>query len=167
MTTVAWDGETLAADRKMGDRYNVQKIFPVPTGFAAGCGDYDSVIEIVQWLRDGEPRDSVPVLQEKDDDGDSCAEVVVVDRKGRIDWLTWPYLRRIRLHERFVAIGSGEEVAIGAMAFGATARQAVAVACRYDPNTGQGIDSVRVVKGSRNTTARCVSSRSGHANARR
>lgn len=146
MTTIAFDGETLASDRKMGDRYNVQKIFKVPQGYAAGCGDYDYIVEIVEWLANGSDRNNLPNLPDKNDDGDAVAEVIVVTPQGKVAWLSWPFLRSVQLSERKVAYGSGGDIALGAMAAGATAKQAVAIACRYDPNTGQGIDAVQIVK---------------------
>lgn len=145
MTTIAFDGETLASDRKMGDRYNVQKIFKVPQGYAAGCGDYDYIVEIVEWLANGSDRENLPDLPDKNDDGDAMAEVIVVTPQGKVSWLSWPFLRSVQLSERKVAYGSGGDIALGAMAAGATAKQAVAIACRYDPNTGQGIDAIQVV----------------------
>lgn len=141
MTTIAFDGTTLAADRKMGGRYNVQKIFKVPQGYAAGCGDYDYVLEVIQWLRDGSNRDNLPNLPDEDK-----ANIIYITPEGKVAWLTWPYLRPAMMSEKKVAYGSGSEYALGAMAAGATAKQAVAIACRFDPHTGQGIDSVKVVK---------------------
>jgi hypothetical protein len=145
MTTIAFDGTTLAADRKMGDRYNVQKIFKVPQGYAAGCGDYDYVIEIVQWLCDGADRNALPQLPDKDR-GRPDADVIVITPQGKVNWLSWPFLRFVPLSEKKVAYGSGSDFALGAMAAGATAKQAVAIACKFDSHTGQGIDSVRVLK---------------------
>ena len=49
------------------------------------------------------------------------------------------------VRERFVADGSGRDFAIAAMALGRTARQAVALAARFDVYTGGGIDSIVVV----------------------
>lgn len=146
MTTIAFDGETLAADRKMADRYNVQKIFKVPQGYAAGCGDYDYVVEIVEWLANGADRNNLPTLKDKNDDDEAAAEVIIVTPKGKVIWLSWPFLRMVRLSEKKVAYGSGGDIALGAMAAGASAKQAVAIACRFDPDTGQGIDAVQVVK---------------------
>lgn len=145
MTTIAWDGITLAADRKMGDRYNVQKIFKVPQGWAAGCGDYDLVIEVVQWLCDGADRNNLPNLPDKYREAVAPADIIVITPKGKVNWLTWPYMRFQPVTEKKVAFGSGSDFAMGAMAAGATAREAVAIACRYDSNTGQGIDAVKVV----------------------
>ena len=51
-----------------------------------------------------------------------------------------PVLALVR--ERFVADGSGRDFAIAAMALGRTARQAVALAARFDVYTGGGIDSI-------------------------
>lgn len=42
----------------------------------------------------------------------------------------------------FYADGSGGEYAMGAMAMGANARQAVQVACRFDLASGDGIDTL-------------------------
>jgi hypothetical protein len=148
MTTIAFDGMTLAADRRMGGGYNVPKVFKLRDGrYAAGCGDYDYVLEIIHWLNRGSPRDDVPVLPDKNEDGEPAAEVIVVSAKGVVSWLTWPFLREQKLTETKVAFGSGSDYALGAMAAGATARQALKIAHRYDPDTGMGFDCVRVVKG--------------------
>lgn len=53
----------------------------------------------------------------------------------------------------FAAIGSGGDVAIGAMAAGRNARQAVAIACRYDINSRPPIHSMNLLKEKRNGTA--------------
>jgi len=45
--------------------------------------------------------------------------------------------------EKFYALGSGEPYALGAMAFGATAREAVKVACQYDSSCGLPIRSLQ------------------------
>lgn len=41
------------------------------------------------------------------------------------------------------AVGSGADLAIGAMACGKTAREAVRIACRYDFKSGLGVDVVK------------------------
>lgn len=146
MTTIAFDGKTLASDRKMANRYNVQKIFKVPQGWAAGCGDYDSIVEVVNWLVEGSDRNNLPELDGRNNRGDTPADIIVVSPQGKVQWLTWPYLRGIKLTEKKVAYGSGSDFALGAMAAGATAKQAVEIACRFDPYTGQGIDAVQIVK---------------------
>lgn len=146
MTTIAFDGKTLAADRKMSDRYNVQKIFKVPQGWAAGCGDYDSIVEVVNWLVEGSDRNNLPDLVGRNHRGESPADIIIINDKGSVLWLTWPFLRCVKLAEKKVAYGSGGEFALGAMAAGATAKQAVEIACRLDPYTGKGVDAIQIVK---------------------
>lgn len=141
ITTIAFDGETLAADRMMGNRYNVSKIHKIPGGYAAGAGDFDCIIEVVEWLRAGSNPDQKPDLSNSPE-----SDIIVVSSAGKVSWLTWPFLRAVQLAEKQVAYGSGGGIALGAMAAGATAKQAVAIACRFDKYTGQGIDAVQVVK---------------------
>ena len=45
-----------------------------------------------------------------------------------------------------IAVGSGAEFAMGAMAQGATAAQAVEIAARFDVNTGGGVQVLHTVK---------------------
>jgi ATP-dependent protease HslVU (ClpYQ) peptidase subunit len=45
------------------------------------------------------------------------------------------------VEDPFMAWGSGRDFALGAMAMGATAREAVAVACRFNVYCGNGIDA--------------------------
>jgi len=45
-------------------------------------------------------------------------------------------LARIDIDHEFFAIGSGAAIALGAMAFGASAEVAVEIACRYDTCSG-------------------------------
>jgi hypothetical protein len=137
MTTAAFDGEWLVADRLMGSRHTVNKIFDLGDGrYLTGCGDYCQLIEVAEWLKAGSPPDAKP-----DVDGDT--DFLLIE-KGRPHWLTVPYLRKVRLTERVAAVGSGSQYALGAMAAGADARKAVQIATTFDPSTGKGIDAVRI-----------------------
>lgn len=49
---------------------------------------------------------------------------------------------RYAIKDQFYAIGSGGPYAMGAMAMGATPEEAVAVAARFDPNTGGEIEAL-------------------------
>lgn len=139
MTTVAFDGKSLAADRLMGGRHTVSKIFPISdTAYLAGAGDYCQIVEVAEWLKAGAPQDAKPEV-----DGDS--DFLLIE-KGRPHWLTVPYLRKVRINEKFAALGSGALCALGAMAAGANARQAVAIAITYDQNSGKGVEVVEIRK---------------------
>lgn len=143
MTTIAWDGKTLAADRCCGGWKNVSKIFKLKDGrYAAGCGNsYHALCAVVAWMNAGSKADSRPDIP-----ADDAPDMIVIDKKGVVSWVIWPYVNGVALTEPFFAVGSGSEFALGAMAAGANARRAVEIACRFDASSGQGIDAVRVVK---------------------
>lgn len=142
MTTVAFDGKTLAADRRMGGYMNVGKIFKLPDGsLLAGAGYYDQIVEVATWLtlgRDEAQRPGLPDGRE--------SEFIWITPKGVAHWLTWPWLRPVRINEAFAAAGSGSQFALGAMAAGASAKRAVEIASKYDEATGKGVDVVEIVK---------------------
>jgi ATP-dependent protease HslVU (ClpYQ) peptidase subunit len=50
----------------------------------------------------------------------------------------------VEVETEFIAIGSGGDLAMGAMGAGATARQAVEIAARFDCFTGGKIDEFRL-----------------------
>jgi len=143
MTTIAWDGKTLAADRQMGGWINVSKIFKLKDGrYAAGSGEnFDAIRRIVAWVNAGARKDERPEIREQD-----APDLLIVDKKGALNWMTWPYHEGLVITVPFFASGSGCEYALGAMAAGANARRAVEIGCRFDVDSGQGIDAVRVVR---------------------
>lgn len=143
MTTIAFDGKTLAADRKAtgSQQMNVSKIVRFGDGWMmACCGYYDHFIEVVHWLEGGGRDNDKPDLSRQDDQ----STFLLVGPHGKSYWLTWPWLRRVEIAEPFIAFGSGGDYAMGAMAMGAGAKRAVSIACQLDPYSGKGIDSYRV-----------------------
>lgn len=131
MTTIAWDGKTLAGDRRAGGTFltRVKKIWRLSDGRLFGCaGSLDEMTAVRDWL-EGEPkpkglRDFTGILIELD--GTVCR----FEEK----------LTRTPILERCHAVGSGAPFAITAMALGKTAREAVGIAARFDPRTGGGVD---------------------------
>lgn len=132
MTTIAWDGKELACDSLLSaggcvvpsDR--VQKVFELPDGrLFAGSGRYAEVLMTFDWLRAGckEPK---PHLKEMDG--------IIVSTKGAeyIDDLLRPW----PVNARYYAVGSGQDFANVAMELGKTAKQAVAIAMKFDRETG-------------------------------
>ena len=142
MTTIAWDGQHLAADKQMGGRLRTGKIFPLGDGqYLAGAGDFCQIVEIATWIMQGALEQAKPSLPDE-----MSSELLIVHPDGTAYWLTWPYLRKVKLNEPFASLGSGGEYALGALAMGATAKQAVQIATRYDPHTGGGITNIKVRK---------------------
>lgn len=144
MTTIAFDGKTVAADRLVDEWMNVGKLFKLKDGrIVTGAGFYDQVVEVVAWLKRGGGESDRPALAEGEDQD---SDILVIHPDGKAYWLTWPYLRPVLVRDKFIAVGSGAKLALGAMAAGADARRAVQIACRFDPASGKGVDSVRIVK---------------------
>ena len=140
LTCVAWDGKVLAADRLVSPYYSMGKIWRLPDGsLFSGCGDYNHMTEIAEWLQHGEKKTTKPVIE------DNESTFIIITPDGACHWMSLPYLRPIKFLEPFVAIGSGSEFAMGAMAMGAGARKAVEVAARFDRATGKGVDALRLV----------------------
>lgn len=134
MTTIAWDGHTLVADRQMttsGVRYETIKAHRLKNGsLFASCGSVDLNAAVRSWL-DGEC--DRPVI-DKDDDFDG-----LVIRPDRTAWTIGKKLVMVRIDSRHFATGSGRDFALAAMAMGCSAKDAVELACTMDIWSGMGI----------------------------
>lgn len=145
MTTIAWDGESIAADRRVcgSSIMSLGKLFKLPDGSVlAGAGDYAEVVEVVAWVMGGCDPDARPRFSENSEG----SSLLLARPDGKAYWLTWPYLRQVEINEPFAAEGSGCQFALGAMAMGATARRAVQIAAKFDPFTGGGVNVIKVKK---------------------
>jgi 20S proteasome alpha/beta subunit len=139
MTVIAWDGKSLAADRQADDggiKANVTKIVRLPSGIIlATSGTYWHMQYFIQWVSSGCIEEKWPDFQ-KDEKGFS--ELIVAE-KGRVklfDQGALPYF----LEDPFFAWGSGAKFAMGAMAMGATAKEAVEITNRFSTSCGIGVD---------------------------
>jgi hypothetical protein len=74
--------------------------------------------------------------------GDADFTALVLTKKGLFEYDRWCRGEQIRLP--FYAIGSGAKAALGALHMGASAVQAVRVACKIDPYTRLPIVSMRL-----------------------
>lgn len=108
-------------------QHRVQKIHRVGGGLVGFAGSIAYGLAIVEWLKDGADDEQYP----KEKDG----TVIIVDSHGRISALEAESKTVCRIRDKFVAIGSGSAVALGAMAAGATAYEAVKIASRFDAYT--------------------------------
>lgn len=141
MTVIAWDGHTLAGDRQRthgGTPVAATKVFKIqaPDGrlFLVGAaGRADCTQMFVAWLRGGEK----PLMPSNVDDFGA----LVVDVKRRV-WNIHDTLFYVHCSAKQWAIGSGANYALGAMAAGATAAQAVRIASKLDVHCGLGVDCV-------------------------
>lgn len=144
MTTIAWDGTTLAADQKRteyGTPTVCRKIYRTQAKdgrrFLVGCtGDSDDCAAMVRWMQGKAEQPSTP----------KSLHVISIDEKRRVwtcgEKLVWYRLKGFP----YWAIGSGSDYAMGAMAAGKNARDAVRIAIKHDTHSGFGVDVVRFGK---------------------
>lgn len=142
MTVIAWDGKTLAGDKRTsfgGLHATTTKVHRLQDGRLVGCaGTTAQIAEMVHWLNAGADAEKLPTAQR---DPKECVSALVIEPGGRvlqyentahpivIENLTW-------------AIGSGRDFAMAAMYMGRSAEQAVSVACALDCTCGNGIDTL-------------------------
>ena len=142
MTTIAFDGVTLAADtrRTFGvtpkdDTTKIHTFSKGPWKYGAAAGDVFQILAFYDYL-EGNRED--PGLTDDD------AIVLVVNEAGQayaINHLNIPYQTPVPW-----AIGTGGDYAMGAMHAGKTAVEAVQIASKLDVNTGPEVRHVRVTE---------------------
>ena len=138
MTTIAFDGKTLAADgRAIGDfihQSEPRKIFRVGPGlYAAGAGRWADIHHWVYWLRGG-LKDDRPIF-------DDYFSGMLVGRG-----LSFKFERKLIPVPLIAphAIGSGCQFAMAVMVAGMSAVKAVEIAKKLDEDTGGKVQSVQI-----------------------
>lgn len=141
MTVIAFDGKTLAADKRAVNNGfkggTVTKIHRWGDGhLCAFSGDYDVGLQLVAWLRAGARPDDFPKKQES-----MAANLLVVYANGTTARYESAPIA-IPFENKLQAMGSGRDYALAAMYLGCDARRAVEVACALDNGCGNGIDEL-------------------------
>lgn len=141
MTVIAWDGKTLAADRRAllsGVPMAVTKIFKVGDNLAGFSHTMSRGLALVQWLKDGANAAAFPKPEDKDD----YANLLVVSPGGALfKYENSPNPIIYEPGQQF-AMGSGRDFALMAMLLGKTAREAVDLTCGLTVECGNGIDTL-------------------------
>jgi hypothetical protein len=144
MTVVVWDGKTLCADKRATQSdlvRTVTKIRRIRGHLCAVAGDWDLAQETFKWFEDGASTTELPPFFR---DKDNWVAFVVVTPEGRLlKYERSPYpmdYTEAVADDGFYVIGSGRDFAIGALAMGATPRQAVLIASRHCISCGNGVD---------------------------
>lgn len=133
MTTIATDGRSMAGDGQREHRgtvimRNAVKIRRLSDGRIVGtAGDVAFGMAMVDWLENG---GDVPTFPSDSDGG-----IVLLLNPGGSASIFDKYGKEMPV-ELPCAIGSGMDLAIGAMEAGASPRDAVAIAARRDGGTG-------------------------------
>ena len=136
MTTVAYDGKTLAADTQRNGSFTLKahKLYRLADGaLFAAAGSVQEILAVLGWLNGGEkPAD----LQD--------FEGLIITKHGAE--IIGDRLMRTPSLEPFYAIGTGSHFALAAMACGKSAVEAVRIAMRFDPFSGGRVESITLRK---------------------
>lgn len=151
MTTIAYRGGVLAADTQVnndGARIGtVQKVHRRDDGhLAAGSGDFSYTQRFIAWFLAGE--DGEPPLPTRGDDGRDEGQGFIFRPNGQVVSLEGSGSNTMAAP--YWAQGSGRELALGAMAHGASAEEAVRAAIAHDVHSGGEITVLRREAGAAN-----------------
>lgn len=141
MTTIAYRDGVMAADSKVGCgttvRGEIQKLYRVNGNVIGFSGALGTGLRFLRWVEAGMPDDR-PSLPH--DDGFRG----LLARSDGVCLTFDSDLMAQQIDAPFHACGSGVEIALGAMAAGASAEEAVKIAAQYDVYTGGTIRVERV-----------------------
>lgn len=146
MTVIVWDGKTLAADKQAtyGDiRRTVTKIRKIRGHLCGASGDWDRAQEMFDWFEKGADPEKAPQFMRTADD---WVGFIVITPDGRcLKYERSPYpmdFTESVEEDGFYVMGSGRDIAIGALAWNAPAEEAVKVASIHCSSCGMGVDKL-------------------------
>ena len=139
MTVIAWDGITLAADKRAvrGSRVaTTTKIWKINNHLVAGSGTFTAVLSMKAWWEGDRNPTTFPVFK---DSGDQL--IVITPDRVIQTYEETPH--PMIMEDPFFSWGSGKEVALGVMAMGGNAMKAVVIASQHVCDCGNGVDWIR------------------------
>lgn len=139
MSVIAFDGKTLAADKRacLGTLIRTTtKIFRIGDALCAYAGDAAGGEEMLAWYAAGAIPSDFPPKQR----GDDWSGLLVVRKSGIVKYERSPF--PVKFEDKFFAIGCGRDFALAAMHLGHDAKTAVEVAIALDSGCGNGIDTI-------------------------
>jgi hypothetical protein len=142
MSVIAWDGTTLAADKRIvngGIAKTCTKIFRHEKELLGITGDWDIGAELREWYKAGAVPADFPDEARKDD---GKAGLSVFDGKTVRVYSAGPF--PLIVEDKFFAAGSGRDFAYAAMYLGRGAIEAVRIACHFQTDCGSGYDILTV-----------------------
>ena len=152
MTTIVYKNGILAADTQEtvgGVQRRCNKLFRVKrkddTFIIATAGNSYTGMMFVDWFRKGSMQEDVPDLTNLDADEEDF-ECLVWESKSAKLWSVNRLFHMIEVNledHPFYAIGSGADVAYGALAMGSSARRAVEIACEWEIHTGLPVETMK------------------------
>lgn len=148
MTVIAYRAGVLACDSRIthdseagGTRTSkCVKMFRKPGAIVALAGETSPGLVFLDWYGSGKEPPGILI------DGEADFLAMVLTNGGLFEFDKWCRGEPVKLHRGYWAQGCGAKVALGAMYQGATAVQAVAAACAWDPYCGTPIVSMELVE---------------------
>lgn len=146
MTVIAWDGHTLAADKRMNSgpgapTTTIRKIRRLTNGSLVGwAGGISFCHAIVEWIEAGADPTAIEETWFEHEELAGQVLMIAPDKSVHLYEHAFP----IELEGKFHAIGSGAPFAITAMHLGQDARKAVEITCLFDSGCGNGIDTLEL-----------------------
>ena len=104
-----------------------------------GCGGTAKLREIHEWIDNGMDPLTLPAFQR---DPATSVEMMLASKAG-LYYLDDSHAL-IHIEQPFFSCGSGRDFAMAAMHMGATAQEAVEIACIYSSACGMGVDTMVV-----------------------
>lgn len=124
-THMAADSQSTAGQTK--SRTPRRKVQRINGHLVAAVGRTDAIPAFFEWYQKGRPKDDKPELGE-------AFEALALTPEGLFQY--YERLEPVEVVEESWAIGRGSEVALGAMAAGASPERAVQIACELNVYTG-------------------------------
>jgi len=146
MTTIAWDGKTLASDScswSGGVRRKVKKCFVVEREgrkiLVAFSGSGSYCTQVLKWMTGESDRPNPSDYFDKENISGQCA--VVIDDELKV-WALGNDLVYMEMCEEKFAYGAGQDIAWGALEAGASSIMAIEISIKRSDYAGIGIDYV-------------------------
>jgi len=140
MTTVAFKGGVLAADTQITSgseavEGSISKLAKCENFMGGGCGNLIDMCKFLSWVEEGADPKHFPKFTDN-------FTGLLVGKGGKVCFVRSDGISR-PVEAPFYAIGSGEEVAKGALVAGATAGEAVQAAIHIDLYSGGSVEALR------------------------
>lgn len=135
MTTIVCTRSSIFADKRStgGHIMRVTKLFRVNGSIIGIAGNIEQALRFVEWRRTPEAKPAFA------DNSNFAALELTAD--GGIIW--WgAEMVGIPVEDEYFAIGSGSAYALGALAMGASPKDAIKIASRWDEATGSEVQSM-------------------------
>lgn len=147
MTCIATDGKTMAADGRSAEGDTIVndeavKMVRRSDGAIIGCAGETPICELVrQWFRSGGDPKNIPDVKAADPEDPSGFSALILWPSGEVQYLDWNFTPTPRALP--AAIGSGADIAIGAMKAGKSPRQAIALVAQSSTTVGGKIRTLK------------------------